>query len=222
LCCSFTRIPAYPLKGSQSEPTGTLNITSNRHFANEYLIPYLAEFMELYPKLILNIELAERFPDFNSENVDILFGVSWEGSPDLVRKRVTTTRYVLCASPAYFKKHGTPKTPEELSNHNYITHSMRQPDNIILFRNDKKIYLKPMLFLNDCATMLECAIRGMGIVLLHNYIVRESIDKGLLIEILSEFQELEKPVFLYYKHQQYLQPKIRYCIDFFIKKLTAR
>ncbi len=206
------------IKGSQSEPSGVLNITSNRYFAMEYLIPYLSEFIALYPKLILNIELAERFPDFNVENVDILFGVSLEGPPNLVRKRITTTRYVLCAAPNYFKNYGTPKTPDELSHHKYITHVMRKPDNIIHFRHDKKVCVKPTLFLNDCQIMLECALQGMGIVMLHDYIVRDVIKKNLLIEILQEYQTSENPVYLYYQHQRYLQPKIRHFIDFFTQK----
>ncbi len=196
-----------------------LNITSNRYFANEYLIPYLSEFISLYPKLTLNIELAERFPDFSEENIDILFGVSLEGPPDLVRKRITTTRYVLCASPEYLKKQGTPTSPDEICQHKYITHVMRKPDNIIQLRNDKRICVKPTLLLNDCQVMLECAIRGMGIVMLHDYIVRDVINKGSLVEILSDYQEPEKPVYLYYQHQRYLQPKIRHCIDFFTQKI---
>jgi DNA-binding transcriptional LysR family regulator len=204
--------------GAQAEPVGILNLTSNRHFANEYLIPHLAEFIKLYPKLILNLELAERFPDFTEENIDILFGVSLEGPPNLVRKRITKTRYVLCASPDYLQKKGIPKTPDELINHDYITHSMR-PDNYIYFRGNKKISLQPILYLNDCQAMLECAIRGIGIVLLHDYIVRDAINKGLLIEILQPFQESEKAVYLYYQMQRYLQPKIRHCIDYFTKKI---
>lgn len=209
------------ITGAQAEPTGTLNITSNRHFANEYLIPYLSEFLSLYPKIVMNLELAERFPDFSEENIDILFGVSLEGPPDLVRKRITTTRYIMCASPDYLRKYGTPKSPDELSQHHYITHVMRKPDNVIQFRGDKKICLSPTLFLNDCQTMLECAIRGIGIVMLHNYVVRDAINKGLLIEILKEYQEPERPVYLYYQHQRYLQPKIRHCIDFFTQKIKV-
>lgn len=206
------------ISGSQLEPSGILNITSNRHFANEYLIPYLSEFMTLYPKITLNLELAERFPDFSEENIDILFGVSLEGPPDLVRKRITSTRYVLCASPDYLKKFGTPTSPDELSEHRYITHAMRKPDNVIQFRNNKKIFLKPIIFLNDGQTMLECSIRGIGIVMLHDYVVRDAINKGLLIELLNEYQEPERPVYLYYQQQKYLQPKIRLFIDFFTQK----
>ncbi|MBV8803357.1 MAG: LysR family transcriptional regulator [Gammaproteobacteria bacterium] len=204
--------------GAKAEPTGMLNITSNRHFANKFLIPKLGEFIKLYPKLILNIELAERFPDFTEENIDILFGVSLEGPSHLVRKRIAKTNYILAASPAYLKKKGIPKTPNELIHHDYITHSMR-PDTYIYFCGDKKISMQPILCLNDCQAMLECAVRDMGIILLHDYMVRDTIKKGLLIEILPEFKVPEKSVYLYYQPQRYLQPKIRYFIDYFTRKI---
>lgn len=95
-----------------------------------------------------------------------------------------------------------------------------RPDQYIYFRGNKKILMQPILYLNDCQAMLECAIRGMGIVLLHDYVVRDAIKKGLLIEILQDFQSTEKPVYLYYQMQRYLQPKIRHFIDYFTKTLS--
>ena len=97
----------------QHEPSGDLRVTASRYFAINYLLPYLPEFTARFPKVILHLELAERFPNLMQESIDILFGISMEGPPDLVRRRVMTTRYVFCASPAYLKKYGTPKTPKK-------------------------------------------------------------------------------------------------------------
>ena len=97
--------------GNHMEPSGVLSVTSSRYFALHYIIPYLPEFMAMYPNLQIKIELAERFPDLNQEGVDVVFGVSMEGPPELVRRKVSTTRYVLCASPAYLEKNGRPKAP---------------------------------------------------------------------------------------------------------------
>jgi DNA-binding transcriptional LysR family regulator len=202
---------------SQGEPTGILNVTSNRYFAIKYLIPKLPEFMALHPKLRVKIELAERFPDLKEENIDLIFGVSMEGPSALIRRRVATTRYVLCASPCYLEKYGEPRNPVDLSNHThlYITHSMRKPDNVITLKGNKKIYVEPTLWLNDSRAMCECAIQGMGIVHLHDYIVADALADGSLIEILPEFSEHNQPIFLYYQQSRYLQPKIRRFIDFY-------
>ncbi|AMP88441.1 LysR family transcriptional regulator [Legionella pneumophila] len=205
------------IANSHNEAVGILNVTSSRYFAMRYLLPYLPEFMDLNPKLQIKIELAERFPDLAQESVDVLFGVSMEGPPELVRKRVSTTRYVLCASPDYLANNGIPKIPSDLAKHRYITHSMRNPDNLLTFKGDEQIYVEPVLWLNDSRALSECAMLGMGIIKLHEYIVAEALQDGRLIEILPEFRESNLSVYLYYQASRYLQPKIRRFIDFFAK-----
>lgn len=201
--------------GNMLEPSGTLKVTCSRYFAIKYIIPRLPEFRMLYPKVFINLELAERFPNLSKENIDILFGVSLEGPPELVRKRVMTTRYVLCASPGYLKKYGTPQKPTDLSRHRYITHSMRKPANVIKFKNDKEVYVEPILCLNDSLAMRECSMNDMGIVKLHDYMVNEALENNQLVEILSKYKESPITVYLYYQPSRYLQPKIRKFIDFF-------
>lgn len=203
------------IAGSQTEARGILRVMSAHYFAGHYLLPRLPQFMKENPKLKIKLELAERFPDLAKENIDLLFGVSMEGPPDLVRKRVATTRYVLCASPKYLKKHGTPRIPEDLIKHHYITHSMRNPDHVITFRNNKEVHVEPTLWLNNTTAMRDCALQHMGIVKLHDYIVADALKDGRLIELLPEFSEREQSVYLFYQKSRHLQPKIRKFIDFY-------
>jgi DNA-binding transcriptional LysR family regulator len=203
------------LMASQQEVMGMLRLTSNRYFATRYLIPHLPVFMAQHPKLKVSLELAERFPDFVQEDIDLVFGVSMEGPLDLVRKRVAVTRYVLCASPGYLKQYGTPETPADLIKHRYLTHSMRSPNNRLIFKGNKELYLEPILWLNDSQALLECALLGMGIIALHEYVVDDALQSGQLVELLRAYQEPRVPVFLYYRQQRYLQPKIRQFIDFY-------
>lgn len=200
---------------STVEARGTLTVTSNRYFFMTSIQPRLAEFMALNPFLKINIELAERFPDLTREGIDLIFGVSLEGPSELVRKQVTTTRYVLCASPSYLKQYGVPLEPSDLYKHRYITHNMRTPNNILMFNTNQEIQLQPILSLNDSRAMCDCAIAGMGIVKLHDYIVADSIKSGYLIEILPSFADPVQSIYLYYQQARYLQPKIRRFIDFY-------
>lgn len=203
------------IAGSQNEATGILTIASSPHFALRYLLPTLPEFMNANSKLQIRFDFAERFPDLGKEEIDVLFGVSMDGPPELTRKRITTTQYVLCASPQYLKKFGIPKVPANLVKHRYITHSMRNPDNVITFKDDKKVYVDPYLRLNDSRVMRECAIKDMGIVKLHDYMVLDALKENNLVEILNEFKEPQQSVYLYFQQRRYLQPKIRKFIDFF-------
>jgi len=200
---------------SKHEATGELHIMANRYFSITHILPKLTEFMRLNSKLHINFQLAERFPNLEKEGIDILFGVSIEGSDDLVRRKVASTRYVLCESPEYFKKYGTPKTLTDLIKHRYITHNIRKPDNVIVFKDDKEIHVDPILRLNDTYAMKECALHGIGMVNLHDYMVMDEIRKGKLVEIFREYQEPQKNIYLYYQQSRYLQPKIRKFIDFY-------
>lgn len=200
---------------SRREATGILRIMANRYFADIFLFPKLPDFMRQNPGLQLNMQLAERLPNLFEENIDVLFGVSAEGPPGLTRKRVAITRYVLCASPAYLRKYGTPEKPSDLSRHRYITHSGRAQNNLINLKSGEELILSPCMWLNDSHAMCECAIRGLGIVNLHDYIVADALKNGSLIEILPGHQEASVFVYLYYQQSRYLLPKIRKFIDFY-------
>ena len=203
------------ISASQAVAIGTLSITSSRYFALQYLLPRLPKFMAQNPQLEIKIELAERFPDLEKENIDLIFGILMPESFDLVRKRVATTRYVLCASPQYLKKYPPPKTPEDLRRHRYLSHSTRSPDNVVIFKNNREITVQPFLRINDSQALRDCAIQGMGIVLLHDYMVSDALKEGRLIELLKDFSQPQQLVYLYYQQSRYLQPKIRRFIDFY-------
>lgn len=200
---------------SQDQAIGTLTILSNPYFALSYIVPRLSDFLKQNPGLKINLKLEERFPNLDKEDIDIVFGMSLEGSIDLVRKRFASTRYVLCASPTYLEQYGIPKNLEELASHHYITHSMRQPEDVIEFKGDKRIYISPVLRLNNTFAMKECALQHLGIVNLHYYMVEQDLREKKLIEILEEFQIPEMNIYLYYRPSRYLHPKIRRFIDFF-------
>ena len=205
------------IKGSQKEASGVLNLMCNRYFAETYILPGLHEFMQHNPRLHIKIYVAEKFPDIIQKGIDIIFGISMEGPAELKRRQIASTRYVLCASPNYLKKYGTPQEAHDLTKHRYITHRMRVPDNVIKFDNDEEIFLDPILWLNDSRLMRDCALQGLGIVRLHDYMLKNALDNKQLIEILPELNQKIIPVYLYYQPSRYLQPKIRNFIDFFTR-----
>jgi DNA-binding transcriptional LysR family regulator len=207
---------------SYEQPIGTLRITSNRHFGEKYIVNNLKEFISLYPDLKIDLELADRFPDLEKDNIDILCGIEYEGPDHYVRKKIFSANHILCASPDYLAKFGTPKKPEDLKRHRYITHSSRSPDNLLVFSDNKEIYLDFHLRLNDARIMLECALQGLGFIKIFNYHIEEAIRSGALIEILKPYREPEKSIYIYYQQQKFLPKKIRLFLDFLYQKIPAK
>ena len=89
---------------TKEQPHGELKIVANQHYAQNVILPKLSSFLKRYPDMMINLEISEVLPDFNAKEMDILFGVSAQGKENLVRKQIETTRYVLCASPAYLQR----------------------------------------------------------------------------------------------------------------------
>ncbi len=199
----------------RKEPFGTLKVAAQHHYANTYILPRLNTFLKRYPKIHLNLELMERFPDTQREAIDIVIGISRTTSETAIQKTIGRTHYVLAASPAYLEEFGIPKQPQDLKTHRYINHSLRIPVHTTKFKDGLELYLEPYLLLNDTAAMKECALNGIGIVKLHRYVVDEALNSGELIEILADYNEPEQPIYASYSPHKHVPPKIRCFLDFF-------
>ena len=208
------------LISAQEEISGDLHIIANRYFALHWIIPALPEFNHLYPKIKINLDIAEQQPDLLETEGDIIIGVSVEGPADYVRRRLLTTNYIFCASEAYLQRMGTPMRATDLHGHRFLQHSMRRPDNVIYLTKEEAFTLQPAMYLNDSMALCHAAIAGLGIAYLHDYMVKEAIEKGKLKEVLPAYSLKQKPVYLYRRQDRYLQPKIRCFIDYLIRDVT--
>lgn len=201
-------------------PHGALKVVSGRHFANFYIVPHVKEFLLKYPKIELNLELAERIPNLDTEAIDIIIGMSISAHEDAIQKRIGTTSYSLCAAPDYLKEFGIPEKPEDLKKHRYIAHSMRKPDNELVFHNKEVVTLTPYLRVNDTETMLNFALNGLGIVKLHHYVVEKYLKQGTLHALLTSHNNSEVPIYVAYLQRRFISLKVRCFIDFITEKIS--
>lgn len=200
-------------------PNGVLKVVSGRHFATAYIVPHMKEFLLRYPKIELNLELAERVPDLNVEAIDVLIGMSISATGDAIQKRISTTSYTLCASPAYLKQFGIPKKPDDLKKHRYIAHSMRKPDNELLFHDKEVVTITPYIRVNDAQTMLNFALDGLGIVKLHHCVVKKHLEQGTLQALLTSYNNSDVPIYVAYPQRRFIASKVRCFIDFMTEKM---
>ncbi|BCA96439.1 LysR family transcriptional regulator [Legionella antarctica] len=206
---------------AKSEPAGLLRVKSARYFAEHIIIPRLPEYRVAYPQVILDLKIDEQIPHLLEEDLDVVFGMSAQVASNSIQKKITSTRYVFCASPDYLAAHGRPEQPSDLQKHDYITHTMRTPNDCWIFQSGEVVYFKPLLYLNDAQAMLNCAINSLGIVALHHYQVASALAKGELIEVLEHYRVPPIPVFLYYHPGRYMQPKVKTWVEFMSQDLPA-
>lgn len=202
----------------RKEPFGCLCIGGGRYFIEKYVIPHLGEFNQLYPKVSFQFKVHERRVDLGCEGIDVNLGHTVVGGQNDIHRKIFTTRYVLCASPLYLQKFGTPKVPQDILNHRYITHGMRAPDHVLEF-DEEEIHVAPFMRVNDTLLMKQCALQGIGIVKMHHYVVADELKEKRLIEILEQYDNTTQPIYLCYQPTRYLKPKIRHFIDFLVRKM---
>lgn len=203
----------------KNELTGNLKIVANAHFSERYIMPFLPDFIAQHKHLSINIDLADYVPDLNREKIDILIGVIGGNQPELSQYKLLETRLVLAASPDYLSEHGTPTSVNELSNLHYISHSRRLENQAVPLRDRKDFYLKPHLTVYNAQAMLACALKGMGMILVPEYAIKEYLESGQLQTILSDKMPENEAVYVYYPKSQYMQPKVKQFIEFVANKI---
>jgi len=198
----------------RQQPQGTLRISTNPYLAERLLLPTLEVYQKKYSNVDVEILIEERLPDLHSEEIDIVFGVNWPAPDDVIARKIGETRYMLVASPAYLKKYGVPQTIEDLKKQIYIPHCGRASGDIIVdLKKPIDLSLNTPLKINNAALMKTCAIAGMGIIQLHDYMIKEEIESGKLVEILPGYLNKTIPLYIYYHKYRFVQPKIRNFLD---------
>ena len=200
----------------KKQPTGTLKISTNPYFAKIALLGVLKKYLQQFPEMHVEIMTEERVPDMSSEHIDIVFGINWPAPLDIVAKTIAKTRYVFCASPQYLEENGTPTKISELEQQAYIPHLGRPSNNVITgLKNTPSLNINAQLKVNQTAFMKECALNDMGIIQLHEYMLRDELAEGTLVEILDDEPKLEIPIYIYFQKHRFVQPKIRQFIHLF-------
>lgn len=198
----------------KASPSGTLRISCNPYLAESRLLNVLHQYIKKYPQVNIEILAEERMPDMQREQIDLVFGINWPAPEDIVARPIGKTRYVLCASPKYLKKFDVPKNIKELEQHHYIPHIGRTSENLVADLKQKiHLNMSPTIKSNNAHFMKQCAVSGLGIVQLHDYMVEDELKSGKLIEILNEYLQPEIPLYIYYQKHRFVQPKIKQFVN---------
>jgi DNA-binding transcriptional LysR family regulator len=206
----------------QSEPAGLVKVTAVPAFAIRHVLPALADFYQKHPKIQVKLFCSNRAVELGDEGFDLGIRVSFAPAPHLVARKLAVNRSVLCASPAYLERHGTPRRIEDLRKHQCVLFPPLAPKGVWTFRRDRRKYSVQVggVFETDETDAVRAAVvAGLGISPLPVYMVADALRQGQLIAMLRKFQIVpESAIYLVYLPNRTLSSRVRALIDF----LTAR
>ena len=204
-----------------SVPRGTLRVTSSVTFGVQHLGWAITEYMQQYPGVQIDVTLNDRVVDLIEEGFDLGIRVAARIDAGLVARKLTPARIVACASPGYLKKHGTPKSPEELTDHNCLSYAYWSLGNEWHFRRkeeERKVRVSGSLRGNNGNILVNAAIEGLGVILHPTFSVYEALRDEQLVRILADWETDDLTVFAVYPHRKFLPPKVRSFIDFLAER----
>lgn len=210
------------LTRTQSEPAGLVRVTAVPAFAVRQVLPALTEFYQKYPKIQVKLSCSNRALDLGDEGFDLGIRVSFDPPANLVARKLAANRSVLCASPAYLKRHGMPRRVEDLRKHECVLFPALAPKGVWTLRRDGRKYSVRVtgVFETDEMDVVRAAVAaGFGIGILPLYVARDALQRGQLVPLLRQFQALpESAIYLVYLPNRTLSSRVRALIDFLAER----
>ena len=197
--------------------SGSLTITSPNSFGRRHLVKLIAEFKRRHPGISIQLLLSDSIEDMIAEGIDV--AIRYGELPDsrLVARRLLNNERILCASPDYLARYGTPKALEELHQHQCIIISRHTEINWAF--PSHTLHIQQAISSNDGEAAHVMALQGMGIVLKSYWDVAEDLMAGKLIQVLPEQAVISAPINIITLKNQRQPARIRLFIDFLLSSL---
>lgn len=200
-----------------TEPEGTLFVGAPTSFGILHLNRLLPKFLKRYPKVQVDIQLADRIIDIVAEGYDLVVRIAPMEDSSLIARKIAPARVVFCASPEYLKVHGEPETPGDLKDHNCLIYSnVKSPNQWAIAGEKGTEFVKVNgSLISDNGEILHAAtVAGLGITLSPTFIVGAALKSGKLQEILADYSPPALGIYAIYPSRRYLSAKVRTFIDF--------
>jgi DNA-binding transcriptional LysR family regulator len=208
-----------------ASPKGTLRLHCGTAFGVHQFTPAIPAFQALFPNVDLDLTISDSPLDAESP-FDLVIRIGPLDESSMVARRICNLERVICAAPAYLERHGVPRTPDDLSQHNCLWISSLPALRRWPFDTDEGIRIVLVngnVVANNAETVLQLARAGVGITRLTDVIVGEAIQRGELIPILTEWNHVEPvPLYATYPSNRNLSPKVRAMVDFLVSYFGKR
>jgi DNA-binding transcriptional LysR family regulator len=208
----------------QATPRGLLRVNGPMSFGTLQLGPAIAEFMERYPELQIQLVLSDEQIDPVQGGFDVTLRIADLESSSLIARKIVPVDRVICASPDYLAKHGTPKHPDDLRSHSLLTYGFLLTGNQWkLTGKDGDHWIQPnwTLCANNAEVLRDAAIKGRGVALLPSFLAAQALRANMLRSFLSEYHAPALTLYAIYPPTRHLAAKVRLFIDFLADRFSG-
>ncbi|MCB9745948.1 MAG: LysR family transcriptional regulator [Alphaproteobacteria bacterium] len=203
-----------------TRPRGTLRLSAPVTLGRLFIGQLVAGFITRFPEVRVDVALNDRMVDIIEEGYDLAIrAAALEDSSFIVRK-LGSSRRVICASPAYLERAGTPRRPEDLRAHDCLRYAHERTGGAWRLSEGHVVQVDGPLVSNNGDVLRQAALAGLGLVLIPRFMVGPELRSGALVPVLQEHTSDEGGVYAMYPHNRHLSAKVRAFVDFAVEQFT--
>jgi DNA-binding transcriptional LysR family regulator len=211
--------------GEYTAPRGELIVTAPVVFGRLHVLPVITEFLTAYPDVNVRLALGDRIVNLQEDHVDLALRIGALPDSGLITTQLGSVRRVVCASPKYLSKKGTPARVQDLAAHECVSFELFAVGDTWRFQVagvETVVPIHPRLAVSTAEAAIDAAIAALGVACVLSYQVESALRGGDLVLLLESFEPAPLPVSFLYASQGRLPLKLRALMDFAAPRLRAR
>ncbi len=199
---------------------------------NELVVPVLSEFRRQHEEISLQLIIADRHVDLVDDNIDASITTDQTNDPGVVSQEITSCKYVLCASPAYLKKNGTPQAPADMHRHDSITfqHDQSEPRSRFRLRGIvQTVVPRSVVHTNNAGAQIALALNGAGLMITPHWLIANELRSGRLVRVLPRYEfatsldgDFSRTVYALYRKTRVGDPRLKLFLNYLSAALRRR
>lgn len=203
----------------QTEPKGKIKLTAPITYGEQQILPLINSFMMQYTDIEITVYLSNQQLDLVDESFDLAIRLGKLSDSSMMAKKLAERTNYVCASPAYLEKYGIPHSLSELDKHSCLL-GTRDFWHFNDGGKERNLRVTGRLRYNSGFGLVDAALKGLGIVQLPDYYIKEHIKSGDLITLLDNYKVPDEGIWAIYPHNRHLSPKIRLLVDYLLSHLS--
>jgi DNA-binding transcriptional LysR family regulator len=211
---------------SRERPRGLLRMHLGVGVAMHLVVEAMPRFLERNPEVQIDLLIEDRRADIARENIDISVRPWQPETTSLVVRKIFEFERMLVASPAYLKRHGRPRTPEELARHRCMGVSSIPAHTQWLFKmpdGNRALEVLPGAAANNADCIYQFALAGMGIARINEFIAAKALRDGRLVQVLADYHcDEHLSMLAIYPQERHRLPRVAAMLDFLMQSFASR
>lgn len=208
-----------------AKPKGLLRVNATLGFGRTHIAPLISSFAKKFPDVQVQLQLTVNPPALTEDTFDVCIRFGEPPDARVIARRIADNRRLICASPAYLKVHGTPRTPHELAQHNCI--GIRQGDeaygiwHLSVGQRTETVKVRGSLSTNDGEIAVNWALAGHGLLMRAEWNISKYLHSGRLRQVLENWQTPPADVYAVYPQRLQTAARVKAFVDHVVDAFAA-